>query len=327
MNRKVSILMPVYNAAPFLVDCLNSIFSQDYVHWELVAVDDFSEDRSLEILKEAAKNEPRLRVLQNEEKGIIPALQLAYSNCNGVFITRMDADDLMPKRKLSLLLSALLVNGRGHVSTGYVKYFAELGVSKGYLTYENWLNKLCEKNSHFEEIYKECVIPSPCWMMYRDDFEQIGAFDSKIYPEDYELCFRMYASGLQVLSQKEICHLWRDHAKRSSRIDENYSDNRFLDLKITQFLAIDFRVQRSLVLWGAGKKGKLLAQKLIQEGIPFLWICNNKNKIGKEIYRQVMLDAATLNLESKQIIVAVASPEEKKEIQAKLEGHLAYYFC
>ena len=111
--------MPVFNAVPFLTACLNSIENQSINDWELIAIDDYSTDSSWEILKSFEKKLPnQVQVFQNKKKGIIPALQLAYSKCQGEFITRMDADDLMEKTKLETLRNLLIKNGKGNVSTG-----------------------------------------------------------------------------------------------------------------------------------------------------------------------------------------------------------------
>lgn len=328
MNDLVSILMPVYNAGAYLEACLESILRQTYTNWELLAVNDFSEDESKAILEKYALRDSRIKLLQNTSKGIIPALQLAYRNSKGILITRMDADDLMPSEKLNLLSAPLLEKGRGFVTTGYVQYFADQGLAQGFKNYELWLNSLCDQHNHSREIYKECVIPSPCWMLHRLDLDAIGAFNSELYPEDYELCFRMYEKGLQVLAQQELCHLWRDHQDRASRTDKNYSDNRFIQLKISKFLQIDYRANKNLVLWGAGKKGKALALALIENEIPFTWICDNKKKIGHSIYSQTLKSASQQSsLEGQQIIVAVANPEENQAIRAQLLKEEAYYFC
>ena len=127
----ISILLPVFNAAPFLRACLDSILKQSLENWELLAVDDFSTDDSWQTLREFAEIDARISIYKNNEKGIIPALRLAFHHSQGEFITRMDADDLMPVDKLTNLHLALLKEGVGHVITGKVTYFSdvELGLS------------------------------------------------------------------------------------------------------------------------------------------------------------------------------------------------------
>ena len=127
----ISILLPVFNTAKYLSECLFSIQSQTETNWELLAVDDFSTDQSLEILNAFAKKDTRINVFKNTEKGIIPALRLAFKKSNGKFITRMDSDDKMMPQKLEILKALLQKKGNGHIATACVKYFAEEGLKEG----------------------------------------------------------------------------------------------------------------------------------------------------------------------------------------------------
>ncbi|MDF1696218.1 MAG: glycosyltransferase family 2 protein [Saprospiraceae bacterium] len=316
----ISIIMPVKNALPYLKYCLDSIIDQVELEWELLAVDDHSDDASYQVLQDYASREPRILSFKNPGSGIIDALKEGYSHAKGQFITRMDADDVMPKIKLETLKNLLLKHGNGNVATGKVRYINEDGIGEGYKKYELWLNNLCDTNSHFSEIYKECVIPSPCWMMFRNDFEDIGGFNSETYPEDYDLCFRMYTNQLSVIPSFEVLHIWRDYPNRTSRTDEHYSDNRFIELKLSYFLKEELLKYETLFLWGAGKKGKRIAQLLIQKDVAFAWYTNNRNKIGKDIYSKSIQDSAHLNSEysSVGVIVAVANEEEQQIILEKL---------
>ena len=173
--------------------------------------------------------------MPNKGSGIIEALQTAYAESSGEFIHRMDADDLMAADKLACLKETLTQAGKGHVATAKVQYFAEDGVNEGYLNYESWLNDLCDKGTHWEELFKECVIASPNWMMYRLDFETCQGFESNIYPEDYDLVFRMNQAGMKVVAADKVTHLWRDHSERSSRNDANYAHNTFFEIFFSKF--------------------------------------------------------------------------------------------
>ena len=312
----ISILLPVRNAELFLSACLESIENQTETDWELIAIDDHSTDKSFEILNSFEKKMPKqIHVFKNEGKGIIPALKFAYSKCQGEFITRMDADDLMEKNKLASLKSLLEKNGRGHVATGLVKYFSETQLGDGYKRYEEWLNALSLENKNYEDIYKECVIPSPAWMCHRDDLEKCGGFEIQQYPEDYDLCFRFYKNNLKVVAAQNIIHHWRDYSNRTSRTDPNYANQHYFDLKLPYFLELDFDENRPLVIWGAGKKGKHLVKKLVEQKIDFHWVSNNKKKNGKMIYDKLVQHFEKVNeLEKPQVIVSVASPEGQVEI-------------
>lgn len=322
--------MPVKNAALFLDECIDSIISQSYSNWELLAINDHSTDDTLQILKRFSALDSRITVLNNHRNGIIEALKTGYNVSKGELITRMDADDIMPKIKLDKLQKLLITSGKGFVASGLVKYFSEKPLGNGYIKYEQWLNKLSSRDLNYSEIYKECTIPSPCWMMWKEDFELCGGFNSDTYPEDYDLAFRMYQNKMHPTCSKEILHLWRDSENRASRTDSNYKDNHFIPLKIKHFKDIDYNPNKQLYLWGASKKGKEIAQALLKTNIPFRWLCNYQSKIGHNIYEVIMEDCDTVNLNNSQIIIAVANESDQKEILKsilKFNNTDYFYFC
>jgi glycosyltransferase involved in cell wall biosynthesis len=335
MNESlVSILMPVKNAAPFLESCLNSIIEQSYVNWELLAVNDGSTDESSSLLRSYGRIDKRIHVFENEGQGIIPALQLAYQKSTGQYVTRMDADDVMHIKKLEELVGALLERGQGYVAIGQVQYFSEGTLGEGYKRYEAWLNQLTSRGDNFSDIYKECVIPSPCWMIGRNDLDMCQAFSSDLYPEDYDLCFRFYEGGLTCIPSNSILHYWRDHSSRSSRTDPNYADNRFLELKARYFIRIDLNKKRPCIIWGAGKKGKHVAQIFNRNNIAFSWVCDNPKKIGHIIYDVSLASDRLIPWQTNpQIIVTVANIEEQKDIIKRIEAEGAkkgvdyFLFC
>ena len=314
-NPLISIIIPVKNTELFLVECLKSIVNQTETNWELIAINDHSTDKSLKILKEFEKDDSRIKVYNATGSGIIDALRLAYSKSKGVLITRMDSDDKMSLDKLKTLKNNLLNNGRGSIAVGLVKYFSAKPMGDGFLKYESWLNELTETGTNFEGIYKECVIPSPCWMIYREDLEICDAFNPNYYPEDYDLVFRFYKNGLKPIPCQKILHHWRDYSTRTSRTHIHYADNTFMEIKVRYFLKLDYDKNKNLVVWGAGAKGKDLAKKLIDRNIPFYWICDNPKKIGKHIYDQEMLPFTVLDqIDNSQSIVTVANINAQKEI-------------
>ena len=234
----ISIITPFKNTSSFLNECLDSIVQQTYQNWELLIVDDHSTDDSFSIVNAYAKKDERIKLLKNKGKGIIKALQLGFSKSSGTYITRMDSDDIMHVRKLELMIEDLIQHGKKHIATGLVKYFSEDGISEGYASYERWLNRLTEAGSNYSEIYKECVIPSPCWMMHREDFLNCEGFSPNRYPEDYDLAFRFYKNDIKCIPGKHLLHYWRDYSYRTSRTHEHYALNHYIDLKKNYFLSI-----------------------------------------------------------------------------------------
>lgn len=317
----ISILTPFKNSSTFLSECIQSIRDQTYLKWELLVVDDHSTDDSYAVVASFAQSDRRIKLFKNTGHGIIDALQLAFEHSSGKFITRMDSDDLMAPIKLQTMQCQLESYGRGHLALGLVNYFSETGIGDGYANYEKWLNELSEKGTNFGEIYKECVIPSPCWMLHREDLLACDAFESDIYPEDYDLAFRFYKNGLKCIPSEQILHYWRDYSTRTSRIDPNYTDNHFLILKVNYFLELDRNTKQPLILWGAGFKGKFCAKLLKKNNIPFIWICNNPKKIGKQIYNMELHSISALEaIKKPQVLITVANKTSQKRIKIRLEN-------
>ncbi|MGC1472699.1 MAG: glycosyltransferase family 2 protein [Psychroserpens sp.] len=321
MNQDlISILIPFKNTELFLKECLNSIIAQDHDNWELLIVDDHSTDNSFELVFAFAEKDKRIKLLKNTGEGIIHALRLAFSKSKGSYITRMDSDDIMHSAKLSTMLADLKHHGRHHIALGLVKYFNENGLGDGYARYESWLNALTQNGQNYTEIYKECVIPSPCWMGHRDDLVSCGGFESNRYPEDYDLAFRFYKHKMACIPSQDVLHYWRDYNERTSRTDDHYAENNFLELKIDYFKELNYDASKPLVIWGAGQKGKQVAKLLKLKKIDFIWVCDNPKKIGKHIYDEVLYSFKHLKtLEQPQCIVTVANPVSQAEIRLALK--------
>lgn len=328
----VSILTPFKNTSQYLPECIESIQKQTYVNWELLIIDDDSTDNSFEVVSNYAKNDSRIKLLKNSGTGIIDALRMAFKRSKGEYITRMDSDDIMTPNKLEVLVKNLQTHGKQHLAVGLVKYFSSVGISDGYARYEVWLNQLTKKAANYSEIYKECVIPSPCWMLHRDDLIACNAFNPDDYPEDYDLTFRFYKHGFKCIPCDKVLHKWRDYSTRTSRTHEHYAQNYFLDIKIKYFLELDYDSSRPLAIWGAGFKGKSIAKHLVDYNIPFVWICDNPKKIGKHIYNQEMMNFNHLEeLNNPQSIITVANEQAQEEIKnyfktQNMQSMIDYFF-
>lgn len=317
----ISILTPFKNTSAFLEDCINSILNQSYTNWELIIVDDTSTDDSYKIVEKFANNDSRIILLKNSGNGIIDALQLAFKHSKGNYITRMDSDDIMLPNKLEVLFNNLNIFGKKHIAIGLVEYFSDEGVGEGYKNYETWLNNLTKVGINYSEIYKECVIPSPCWLIHREDFIACDGFYPKIYPEDYDLTFRFYKNNIKCIPCDTVVHKWRDYSTRTSRTHVHYAQNHFTELKVRHFLDIDYNKNKTLIIWGAGNKGKIIAKILLEKNIPFEWICDNPKKIGKDIYgKKLKAFQVLVKIKNAQSIITVANKTAQKEIRAYLKN-------
>lgn len=123
-KMKLSVIMPVYNAADYLEASINSILNQDYEEFELIIVNDGSTDESEKICKKYADN-TKIRYFYQENKGAQLARQYAIEMASGDLITFVDADDMVGKHMYRLLVDALIEYEADFAACGYIKKIDE----------------------------------------------------------------------------------------------------------------------------------------------------------------------------------------------------------
>ena len=119
-DKKVSIILPVYNAERFLSVCLDSILKQTYEKWELIAVNDGSKDGSLKILLSYAAKDARIRVLSKSNEGVSITRNLALQKATGEYVYFVDADDIVFPQALEILVNALDSNNATFVKSDFL---------------------------------------------------------------------------------------------------------------------------------------------------------------------------------------------------------------
>ena len=90
---KLSVIIPVYNAAKYISACMDSVLNQTYADFEVILIDDGSKDNSYEVCAEIAKKDARIRLFQIENNGVSVARNFGISKARGVYVTFIDADD------------------------------------------------------------------------------------------------------------------------------------------------------------------------------------------------------------------------------------------
>lgn len=104
----ISIIVPVYRAEKYLVDCLNSLINQEYQNIEIILVVDGSPDNSLAICQEFASRDGRIRVLNQLNQGVSVARNNGIELANGRYITFVDSDDYLASDYLTVLYQDLV---------------------------------------------------------------------------------------------------------------------------------------------------------------------------------------------------------------------------
>jgi len=95
--QKLTVVIPVYNTAPYLARCLDSITGQIYKNLEIICVDDGSTDHSLNILRDYEKRDTRIRILSQLNQGLSAARNNGMALASGDYITFVDSDDTVER--------------------------------------------------------------------------------------------------------------------------------------------------------------------------------------------------------------------------------------
>lgn len=164
--KKVSIIIPIYNAEKHLTKCINSVINQTYQNIEIILIDDGSTDNSSEICKEYQKKYTNIIYKKIKNSGVSHARNTGISLANGDYIFFIDSDDYIEFESIELLVK----NNKpdtliGLVPTGYnyndkytiYEFFSRIMQNKcfgnvwGYLFEKNKINFEFDENTHLME--------------------------------------------------------------------------------------------------------------------------------------------------------------------------------
>ncbi len=292
---KITIILPIYNAAETLAQCLQSIQAQTLGDFELLAIDDGSTDRSAQILKTTAQSDLRIRILNPGRLGLIPALNLGIRQAKAPLIARMDADDWMTRDRLQRQYDYLQTHPNLALVGSQVELFPQSLIQAGYQEYARWQNSCISPEQIAHNLYIESPLAHPSVMVRKAVLEQLRDVQGQIYrdgpfPEDYDLWLRLHQAGHQLGKVPKILLYWRDSSDRTSRTDPRYARPAFDRLR-AHYLAQDARLQsaqaqgRGLIIWSAGRKRRKCVRLLTQRGIRIHgWVDLDPKKIGTTLW-------------------------------------------
>ena len=168
MNNKVSIIVPIFNSENYLEKCINSIINQRYKDIEVILINDGSTDSSLDICKQYAVKDKRIKIINKANTGVSNSRNVGINNAKGKYIFFIDSDDyleldciqkLIKKQKSDdVLVRTKFYNDKSISLYGREDYLTKIvsgeirGVSWGYLLVKEKIGELrFDENTSFME--------------------------------------------------------------------------------------------------------------------------------------------------------------------------------
>jgi glycosyltransferase involved in cell wall biosynthesis len=322
LSPRVSILLPVRDAAATLGPALRSLARQTLTRWECIVVDDGSRDASPRIAEAAAARDPRFRVIARPPTGIVAALNAGLEHCRAPLVARMDADDWSHRARL--LEQAELLERRPDLEAVgcAVRLFPRRPLRDGLREYERWLAGLDTPERIWRERFVECPVAHPTLMIRRTTLAGLGYRD-RGWPEDWDLLLRLLRRGPVIghLPRRRLG--WRDHPRRTSRNDPRFDLERFGRCRAWHLHRDFLRDRAGYLLWGHGSTGRRLRRQLAELGHhPRAIVEVHPRRLGERIDGAPVIPVEALASRplGEPIIASVAGAGPRGEIRAYLDA-------
>jgi len=264
---KISVILPVYNAAATLPGAIESMLAQTENAHELIVVDDGSSDGTAAYLK--TLNHPRLVCVRITHGGIVAALNTGLSRARGEFIARMDADDYSYPQRLQK--QRIFLEQHSHIGlVGCLVKYGGRNPRGGYGRYVSWTNGLISREQISQARFIESPFAHPSIMFRRSLLEEHGGYADGPFPEDYELILRWLSRGVEMEKVPETLLLWNDLPSRLSRTHARYGVEAFYAVKtkhLASWLTANNPHHPTVLIWGAGRVTRKRAALLAEYGI------------------------------------------------------------
>jgi glycosyltransferase involved in cell wall biosynthesis len=207
-NPRVSILMPVYNVAPYLREAMDSILTQTFQDLELIVLDDCSPDNSAEIL-DTYTDERIVRYRGEKNMGLSNVLNVGMAMARGEFIARMDSDDISTPERLATQVAYL----DAHPEVDLCSCGMELFGAKQ----ETWVRETNVEDVKITALFHSPILHASS-MWRREAFERVGLrFLQEMVPaEDYDMWTRAMAAGLRLVNIPEVMYHYRIHPSQAT---------------------------------------------------------------------------------------------------------------
>jgi len=203
-KKLVSIIVPCYNSAPYIVETLNSVKHQTYLNWECIIINNNSTDSTVDVVTQYINNDKRFKLIHQEKKGVSAARNKGIQESTGEYILPLDGDDLIDKTYIEK--SVKILNSNLALKVVYCKadFFGE------------WKGEWNLPPFSMQQILIENVIF--CTSLFRKaDFMQTKGYNESMLLgyEDWDFWLSLIKNDSEVFQIPEVLFHYR--IRKSSR--------------------------------------------------------------------------------------------------------------
>jgi glycosyltransferase involved in cell wall biosynthesis len=217
-NPTVSVVIPSHNMGDILPDAIESVLKQTYKDYEIIVIDDGSEDSTREIVEKYCGM--GVRYYYQKNSGVAAARNSGIQRSKGYFVAFLDADDLWMPKKLELQMKAIQELNVGAMGCGYSFVDCTSGHHYSEIVRKNFPNReTLYKNLCISQIIPAC---SSGILIKKDYFRVVGYFNEALMiAEDWELWLRIAKTYDIKFVEQPLVLLRVNHGKPSYRVPSN----------------------------------------------------------------------------------------------------------
>jgi len=233
MNEKtISVIIPCYNGERFLSEAIESVLMQNYLHYEIIAVDDGSTDKTAEVIA----SHPIVRYIWQSNQGVAVARNVGLRESRGDYLVLLDQDDRLLSNAFEVGLNCL----NSHPECGFVfglfRFIGADGVplpqpqrqprqrdkmpveSSAIMIEQNIETNTYQEHFNYQALLSgRAIVPPSTAMFRRSVFKAIGNFDPHVVPmDDYDIYLRI-AREFPIYCHNQVITEYRQHRNNQSR--------------------------------------------------------------------------------------------------------------
>ena len=201
--------MPVYNAQAYLPMAIESILKQDFTDFELIILNDGSQDDSLAIIKQYQSRDNRIVLISRENAGIVRSLNEAISHAKGQWVARMDADDYALPNRFSEQLR-VIQDTQADICGSAIEFIGDINNKAQHYPLSDWDIKtgllFGTTFAHPSVVMRKSMIKQ---LQYRETYQ--GA-------EDYDLWVRAMQANIKMANTDKALLQYRIHEQQASSV-------------------------------------------------------------------------------------------------------------